>query len=65
MTSVKGDGQQQEQEISGLDMSTYFSCSLTAVLQGRPLVASCRSCLNSGVLTEYSPTDGNNMSISL
>lgn len=39
---VKGDGQQQEQEISGLNMSTYFICSLTAVLQGRPLL--CLQC---------------------
>lgn len=38
MTSVKGDGQQQEQDPSGSDASTYFSLVLRAVLQRRPLV---------------------------
>lgn len=38
MTSVKGDGQQQEQGLSGSDVTAYFSLALAAVLQRRPLV---------------------------
>ena len=59
MTSVRGDGQQQEQDLSGSDASTYFSLALRAVAKETIGIcsASCGSYLNSErrVVPEFSP----------